>query len=213
MERGYDSCFSPSPMILNLFHILTLTGRKVNNKILNKDVVTAIDSCYNYNKNFCRFGGIMNGKKVKIIGYGNPFRRDDAIGIWIVSRLKYIWKPPEEKVEFWMGQQLVPEIAEWIKDADEVVFIDSSLKTAATEGWEFIRLSPEKSRFSDNMFHSVDISDILSLVKREYGVLPSAWLLAVTGYDFSFGAGLTERAKRAAEKAIGFIMERYRCIR
>ncbi len=144
---------------------------------------------------------------IKVIGYGNPFRRDDAIGIWIVSRLKYIWRPSLDRVDFWMGQQLVPELSEWIHDAESVIFIDSSLKVREDKGWDFIPIREDSTSFTDNMFHSVDIKDILSLTKREYKRSPDAYLLAVAGYDFSFGAGLTEKAKRASLEAVEFIKE------
>ncbi len=143
---------------------------------------------------------------IKIIGYGNPFRRDDAIGIWITVRLKYIWAPPQNKVDFWIGQQLVPELAEWIHEADTVLFIDSSLKLENGKGWNLIKVVPE-DEFTHNMFHSIDVNTILSLCKREYGILPKTYLLAVTGYDFSYGTGLTKEAKRAAVEAIEYIKE------
>ncbi len=146
---------------------------------------------------------------IKLIGYGNPFRKDDAIGIWIVSRIKYIIKPPKKKMDFWMGQQLVPEIVEWIQDADEVVFIDSSLMTGTQKGWDFIKITPKKDVLTDNMFHSLDIADLLVLSRKEYGNIPDSFLLAITGYDFSFGAGLTEKAKKASYEAIKFLKQRY----
>ncbi len=142
---------------------------------------------------------------MKIVGYGNPFRRDDAIGIWIVSRLKYIWRPPLDKVDFWIGQQLVPELSEWIHDAEGVIFIDSSLKVNKDKGWDFISIREDSASFTDNMFHSVDVQDIIALTKREYKRSPDAYLLVVAGYDFSFGAGLTEKAKKASLEAIEFI--------
>ena len=143
---------------------------------------------------------------LKIIGYGNPFRRDDAIGIWIAARLKYIWAPPQDKIDFWIGQQLVPELAEWIYDADAALFIDSSLKLKNNRGWDLIEVLP-RDEFTHNMFHSIDVGTILSLCKEEYGMLPRTYLLAITGYDFSYGAGLTKEAKKAAEEAIEYIKD------
>ncbi len=143
---------------------------------------------------------------IKITGYGNPFRRDDAIGIWIATRLKYIWAPPQDKIDFWIGQQLVPELADWIHDADAALFIDSSLKLKNSKGWNLIEILSEHE-FAHNMFHSIDIGTILSLCREEYGISPKTYLLAVTGYDFSYGAGLTEKAKKAAEEAIEYIKD------
>lgn len=143
---------------------------------------------------------------VKIIGYGNPFRKDDAIGLWIVARLRYLCRPPKDRVSFWLGHQLLPELALWISDADIAIFIDSSLKVEDRKGWTFMEISP-KDTLAHNMFHSIDVGGILSLCKSEYDRYPKSFLLAVMGYDFSYGAGLTERAKKASYEAIEFLKE------
>ena len=137
---------------------------------------------------------------IKILGYGNPFRRDDAIGIWVVSRLKHIYKPIN--TEFWMGQQLIPEISLFIRDADGVIFIDSSLKVKSKKGWDFVELSYKNKKIGDNLFHRLDIEDLLRVTKNYYNFSGKAYILAVMGYDFSFGAGLTQNAKSASDRAI-----------
>ena len=61
-----------------------------------------------------------------IIGYGNPQRRDDGIGPYIVTRLQPLFKHRKD-VHLLVLHQLEPDIIDTLKTADTLVFVDAAV--------------------------------------------------------------------------------------
>ena len=61
-----------------------------------------------------------------IIGYGNPQRRHDGIGPYIVNRLQPLFKHRKD-VHLLVFHQLEPDIIDTLKTADTLVFVDASV--------------------------------------------------------------------------------------
>src|SRR5271166_6728975 len=57
-----------------------------------------------------------------IIGYGNPLRGDDGLGWQVASELA---KCVDALISVLAVQQLTPELAEPVSDADLVIFVDA----------------------------------------------------------------------------------------
>jgi hydrogenase maturation protease len=58
-----------------------------------------------------------------IIGYGNPLRGDDGLGVEVACCLKEIIR--DESVEVLSQHQLMPELADPVSRASLVVFVDA----------------------------------------------------------------------------------------
>jgi hydrogenase maturation protease len=58
-----------------------------------------------------------------IIGYGNPLRGDDGLGWQVAGELA---KCVDALISAVAVQQLTPELAEPVSDADLVIFVDAS---------------------------------------------------------------------------------------
>lgn len=131
--------------------------------------------------------------KILLVGFGNPYRRDDGLGIKLLDLI-------EHNVEKIKVQELTFDMAEIFKDYDMVIFIDASL-----EGDEVVfRRIKEESTFSP-LTHHTPCEELLSWTRLLYGKTPEFYLLSIRGYDFDFGEELSEKAKENLKKAKEFL--------
>jgi len=139
-----------------------------------------------------------------IIGYGNPQRRDDGIGPYIVNRLQPFFEHRMD-VRLLVLHQLEPDVVDTLKKADTILFVDASVETLA-EGRHWVGIQPELKALPC-LIHQVAPSFILGLLQCLYHRNPAAWMVSVAGDDFSFGSGLSPEAQKRAEQVIGEITE------
>ena len=131
--------------------------------------------------------------RVLIIGYGNPYRGDDAFGMLAAEQFKAGNRDPDVQVE--AVQELHPEFAELISQADLVLFLDASPKGAP--GTVEVRpLAPAEE--STGLFsHELTPSRLLAAARVLYGRSPEARMITVTGEDFGLGAKLSPPVEAA----------------
>jgi hydrogenase maturation protease len=138
-----------------------------------------------------------------VIGYGNELRRDDAVGPR-VARAVADWALPE--AEAVAAQQLLPELAERVARASEVLFVDA----AADERHVSFRLVEPEQR-APVLGHTGSPAELLTLAAALYGRRPVAWLLTVPASDFGFGVGLSPLAARGMAEALSCIHQHITC--
>jgi len=140
-------------------------------------------------------------KRSLVIGYGNPSRRDDGVGHYVVERLERL---VGDKVATLALHQLGPELAETIKDYDLVIFVDAH----AGEYAEELKMAPVEAAYRPSAFtHFMNPGSLLALVKGLYREEPQAFVVSIRGYDFDFGTELSEETRKYADDAIDRIME------
>jgi hydrogenase maturation protease len=139
-----------------------------------------------------------------IIGYGNPQRRDDGIGPYIVNRLQPVFKHRKD-IHLLVLHQLEPDVVDTLKMAHAILFVDATVETMA-EGRRWGGIQPELKALGC-LIHHVAPSFILGLLQCLYHRNPAAWVVSVAGKDFSFGSGLSSEAQKRAEQVIGEIAE------
>ena len=139
-----------------------------------------------------------------IIGYGNPQRRDDGIGPYIVNRLQPFFKHRKD-VHLLVLHQLEPDIIDTLKTADTLVFVDATVE-ALPEGRHWVEVQPELNTMPC-LIHESAPAFILGLLQCLYHRHPKAWMVSVEGADFGFGNGLSSDARKRAEQVIGEIAE------
>jgi hydrogenase maturation protease len=135
-----------------------------------------------------------------IIGYGNPQRRDDGIGPYIVNRLQPLFKHRKD-VHLLALHQLEPDIIDTLKTADTLVFVDASVE-ALPEGRHWIEVQPEFNTMPF-LIHESAPAFILGLLQCLYHRHPKVWMVSVAGNDFGFGNGLSSGARKRAMLVIG----------
>ncbi len=148
------------------------------------------------------------GPSVCVIGFGNPQRRDDGIGPYILSRLDGAFAGTEV-VRTISCHQLVPELLEETEAADLLLFIDAST-VQVPGGWQWTEVEPDLRQWHF-VTHQLTPSFFLGLADSVYKRHPVTWLVSVQGDDFDLGEGLSPgaraRAIGAADEIVAFVQE------
>jgi hydrogenase maturation protease len=127
-------------------------------------------------------------RKTLIIGIGNPLRRDDGVGWHIAQKLQD--ELSSDDVEVVAAHQLLPEFVEKLRDVERVIFIDAQVGDCP--GSILQRKIEAAENPSASFSHDFDIPTLLAFAKTFYGRVPEAYLLTITGADFSTGEGFSE---------------------
>ncbi|HSM80359.1 MAG TPA: hydrogenase maturation protease [Nodosilinea sp.] len=131
-----------------------------------------------------------------IVGYGNPLRGDDGVGLQ-VARTVSSWQVPSVKAL--SVQQLLPELAVEIAAADYVIFVDAGGKSGAST----LCLEPiVTTQATPTLNHVCDPAALVALTQRLYGHHPQAWLLQIPTERFELGGVFSETAKQGVDSAL-----------
>lgn len=153
-------------------------------------------------------------KKTLIIGYGNIDRQDDGLAWHILLDVAQHFDHSgfEIEQEFFefdklphllFELQLMPELAEMIRNYDQVIFVDAHTGTVEQEiNWTTIQPQYKPSAFT----HHMSPETCLSLTQTLYGATPAAILVSVRGYEFGFGDQLSQRSAQLAREASAMII-------
>lgn len=120
--------------------------------------------------------------KVVVIGFGSPIRGDDAFGPLVADQLADRLQTPQ--VEVWSRHILTAEMAESLRDATLVLFVDAAVKGAVGEVAEH-QLTPRRD-VADAIAHSVDAQGLLAWTEGLYGHAPPAVLLSTRAVTFEY---------------------------
>ena len=142
---------------------------------------------------------IEYGCRRLIVGCGNPQRKDDGIGPYIVERLAEILGDRRE-IRFLTCHQLGPELLDAFKVADCVIVIDAAAEPIE-DGWGLTEIEPDLETFSFTT-HFIHPAFLLALTDSMYGKRLKMWVLSIQGDDFGFGEKLTAIALERAEEVI-----------
>ena len=135
-----------------------------------------------------------------IYGIGNVGRQDDGLGWAFVD-----WLQAEgicANAEILRNYQLLLEDAELISNKDRVLFIDAT-KDASVESFTLAAAAP-KMDFSFTS-HAISIPAIMATCLQCFEHLPAVHVLAIRGYDFELGMGLTRAAQRNLDDAAAYL--------
>jgi hydrogenase maturation protease len=135
-----------------------------------------------------------------VIGYGNPLRRDDGVGVEAAQTVAALDLPG---VSIITRHQLVPELAAPIAEADAVLFVDADVNAANADG---MQLRPiEAARSVQILAHATDPSSLLGLSSQLFGGNTRAWMLGIPVEDLGVGFGLSPRSRDGLRVAVRLI--------
>ena len=136
-----------------------------------------------------------------IIGYGNPSRRDDGVGLAVVNGLRRrLGQAPLDEgddgyaelggpVDTLFLQQLMPELAETLSGYERVWFVDAHLGVYP----ELVRRTALAAHYGlASVSHHLGPETLLALAQQLYGHAPAGELISIRGFDFDFGEELSE---------------------
>ncbi len=146
-----------------------------------------------------------------VIGYGNPSRRDDGIGLAVVNGLRARLGQPSldegadgfdelgQGLDTLFLQQLAPELAETLGDYDRVFFVDAHAGSyPELVHRELLQPLAGPSLVSHHMKPAM----LLALTAQLYEARPQAELLSVRGFDFDFGSTLSPASAEGVAQVV-----------
>jgi len=129
-----------------------------------------------------------------IIGIGNDSRGDDGIGPRVARAV-----PARSGLETMVVQQIDPRLAERLRTAGRVLFIDARIDGTS------IRLDRIGSSGHRGVSHSCSPESLLGWMQLAYETVPESWLLSLPGRSFGIGEGLSASAEAMIPDAMGRI--------
>ena len=144
----------------------------------------------------------MQKKRCIILGYGNPGRQDDGLGVEFATLAE---NDPciSALCDVESDYQLNIEDALMISDYEIVVFVDASLDSE--EPFSFRRLSP--SMEISFTTHTLSAESLLALCHELYRKEPLAYMMAIRGCEWELGAEMTKSARENLSKAYAYFSE------
>jgi hydrogenase maturation protease len=155
-------------------------------------------------------------QRALIIGYGNPYRRDDGVAYHIINALRArLGKPaltPVDDGEDDLGgvvdtlmlHQLLPELAPLLAGYPLVIFVDAHVGIIPEE----VRvLAVEEEYGFQATTHHMSPGMMLRITRETTGAAPVGFLVSVKGEDFDFGTELSAACQANAAAAVEKIME------
>ena len=139
-------------------------------------------------------------KKVLIIGIGNEYRNDDAIGLLVIKDLENMGIP---NVVFMKSGGDYVEIAEKSRSFDKIILIDSVF--SGSKPGTIFELDPEglmkmNTAFSKYSSHDFSIIDFFKVAKIMQVPIDKIKFLGIEGESFEFGTKISEPVMRSAEQ-------------
>lgn len=154
----------------------------------------------------------MEQPKTAIMGFGNPVRSDDGIGIYVIEQLKAKLQDLEQVSLFDMGTSAF-EVLFTLKGHQRILVVDAVINSGEPVGTLF-RLPAEEVRravVDDPMvfLHSLKWDQALSYAKKIMGdAYPDdiqVYLIAVDNTRLE--VGLSEEVKAAGDRVVEYLLE------
>ena len=150
--------------------------------------------------------------KTAIMGFGNPVRSDDALGIYVIERLREKLPPTEDISIFDMGTAAF-EVLFGLKGHDRIILVDAVLNSNEPVGTLFKVPAEEvmKAPQDDPMvfLHGMKWDQALSYTKKimqdEYPEDIQVYLVAIENTKLE--VDLSDEVKDAGDKIVQHILE------
>ncbi len=151
-----------------------------------------------------------------VIGYGNPSRNDDGVGLAVVNSLRQRigLKALDETTDGFdeLGgaldtlflQQLTPELADTIAGYDRLLLVDAHTGTLP----DLVHRAELSPRNDPAMVsHILKPEHLLALALQFSGKAPRAELFSVRGFDFNFGEMLSPQTAQGVAQVVQVIWD------
>jgi len=147
--------------------------------------------------------------KQKIIGIGNDFRSDDAVGLLVARKLKELYPDFDIIESDGNGVDLLSIFQEY----DKVIIIDAAIADNPEDVGQIkeIKVTPDFN-FSDLKIYSSHSFSLLEALKmgKQLSILPEElYLYLILSQNFSFGQEISPEVKVAIEKILDIICKRH----
>jgi hydrogenase maturation protease len=153
---------------------------------------------------------IFNMAKVSILGFGNPVREDDGVGIYVINQLKEKIDNPDVEI-LDMGTAAF-EVLFQLKGKDHLIFVDAVVNTGEKVGTLYkVPASEIEAQIEDDpmvFLHSLKWDQALNYAKKIFpNDLPEqidVYLVAINSTRFD--TEMTEEATKGGDELVEKIM-------
>ncbi len=129
---------------------------------------------------------------IRIVGIGNPYRRDDGFGPAVVQALR---QQVPDTVEVFEDSGEGATLIDRFAGADAVVFVDAARAADGPAG-EYVKLDATVETIPSDYFsystHAFSLAEAVEMAKALQMLPDAVWIHAVTASDFSAGEGLSD---------------------
>jgi hydrogenase maturation protease len=142
--------------------------------------------------------------KVVVVGLGNPFMRDDGIGIQVARRLRGI---DPNRFFVYETQAMDLSLLWQFRNASRIILVDAMRSGGAAGEVSKFEVAPKEAPLTKmpNM-HALQLYDIFDIVHQP-GILPCPLtIVGVEPKDCSPGEGLTEEVAAAIPAAVDAVL-------
>jgi hydrogenase maturation protease len=143
-------------------------------------------------------------KRALVIGYGNPLRGDDGFGWHAAHRLARL--AHHDAIHVLAVHQLTPELAEPIRNAELVIFIDASHE-GKPGTWRCEEIAPEAG-LASSLAHYFTPAILLAYAQTVYNASPQALIITLGAESFDYRETLTTRAEAALPEVLQHVLKR-----
>lgn len=150
-------------------------------------------------------------KNIAVLGFGNPVRADDGVGIYVIDQLKKRLGERENLSIFDMGTSAF-EVLFKLKGHDKIILVDAVVNTGEPVGTTYkLPASEIEGEIKDDpmvFLHSLKWDQALSYAKKmlreEYPEDIEVYLIAIDSTKFN--VGMTDEGKAGADKIVEILM-------
>ncbi len=154
-------------------------------------------------------------KKTAILGFGNPVRADDGVGIYVIDQLKSQIGKRDDISIFDMGTSAF-EVLFSLKGHDRIILIDAVINTGESVGTIYkMPASEVEEQVEDDphvFLHSLKWNQALSYAKKmlgeEYPEDIEVYLIAIDSTKFN--VGMTEEARKGGDKVVNLVKNEFK---
>ena len=151
-------------------------------------------------------------KKIAILGFGNPVREDDGVGIYVIEKLKEQIKDAKNINIFDMGTSAF-EVLFKLAGHDRIILVDAVINSGEPVGSIFkLPASEINAQIQDDpmvFLHSLKWDQALSYAKKmlggNYPENIEVYLVAIN--DTRFNVGMTDEAIKGGDKVVDILLE------
>ena len=155
---------------------------------------------------------VVRAMKTAIMGFGNPVRSDDGIGIYVIEALGEHLQGREEVTLFDMGTSAF-EVLFKLKGHQRILIVDATINSGEPAGTIFKVPAGEIMRAPENdpmvFLHGLKWDQALSYAKKimgqEYPSDIKVYLVAVDNTRLEIE--LSDRVKEAGDKVVNYILD------
>ncbi len=151
-------------------------------------------------------------KQTAVLGFGNPVREDDGVGIYVIDELKKELGDQENLSIFDMGTSAF-EVLFKLKGHDRIILVDAVINTGEAVGTIYkLPASAIESEIKDDpmvFLHSLKWDQALSYAKKmlgdDYPENIEVYLIAIDSTKFN--VGMTAEGKAGGDKIVKILLE------